>query len=202
MKPVAAVVVIVLLAIPLLLVSGQQAGTTKLPVAVSGQQSTLTKLPLAITDKQAVDEWSQTINDGPADPKVPGDTAFLLSLNEKEMLGRFRFRQRCAVCHGAQADGSPTLGPILSQVNVVGLEDEVRRKIMEGSNRMPGFRYTIEPETVDAIIAYLKKVKRSSGGPNQEIENTYLRIETFRSLRVSNRAPNTSNHSSVEMASK
>jgi hypothetical protein len=74
MKPVAAHFFFVLLAIPFLLVSGQQAGTTKLPVAVSSQQSSLTKLPLAITDKQAVEEWSRTIHDGPADPKVPGDT--------------------------------------------------------------------------------------------------------------------------------
>src|ERR1700746_1107747 len=46
MKPIAAVFLLVLLAIPFLLVSGQQAGTTKLPVAVSSQQSRLTTLPL------------------------------------------------------------------------------------------------------------------------------------------------------------
>ena len=202
MKLVATVVLVVLLGMPFLLFSSQQASKTKLPVAVSNQQSTLTKLPLAITDKLAVEEWSRTIYDGPADPKVPGDTAFLLSLNEKEMLGRFWFRQRCAVCHGAQADGAPTLGPILSRVNVAGLEDEVRQKIREGSSRMPGFRYTTEPETVDAIIAYLKKVPRSPGGPNQEIENTYLRIDRFRSVSARNRSMDLSNRTSVETASK
>ena len=202
MKPVATVLLVVLLGMPFLLVSSQQAGTTKLPVAVSNQQSTLTKLPLAITDKQAVEEWSKTIYDGPADPKVPGDTAFLLSLNENEMIGRFRFRQRCAICHGAQADGAPTLGPILTQVNVVGLEDEVRQKIKEGSVRMPGFRYTIEPETIDVIIAYLKKVQRSGRGPTQEIENTYLRNERFRSLSARNRPMDLSNRTSDETTSK
>src|ERR1700722_16071110 len=72
LKPAAAFFLFILLAIPLLFVSGQQAGTTKLPVAVSSQQSTLTKLPLAVTDRQAVEEWSRTIYDGPPDPKVPG----------------------------------------------------------------------------------------------------------------------------------
>jgi len=201
MKPIVAVFLLVLLAIPFLLVSGQQAGTTKLPVAVSSQQSTLTKLPLAVTDKQAVEEWSRTIYDGSPDPKVPGDTAFLLSLNDKEMLGRFRYVQRCAICHAPQSDGSKTLGPLLSKQWVDGREDDFRRQIMEGSQNMPGFKLTIEPETVDAIIAYMKKVEPARGGPKQEIENSYLRLQKFRSLSHSNRAE-MANSTSVETASK
>jgi cytochrome c5 len=187
---------------PFLLVSGQQAGTTKLPVAVSRQQSTLTKLPLAVTDKQAVEEWSRTIYDGPADPKVPGDTALLLSLNDQELLGRFRFVQRCAICHAPQSDGARTLGPLLSKAIVNGREDDFRRQIMEGSENMPGFKLTIEPETIDAIIAYMKKVGPTRGGPTQQIENTYLRTEKFRSMSVRNRAVDTPNRTSVETASR
>jgi len=182
MKTAGAILLVLLFGTSVLLFaqSGSMSGVKKLPVAVSSQQSTLTKLPLAITDKQAVDEWSKTIYDGPADPKVPGDTDFLLSLNNQEMLGRFRFRQRCAICHAPQSDGAKTLGPLLSKKDVIGREDDFRRQIMEGSENMPGFRLTIEPETIDAIIAYMKKVENVRGGPAQEIENSYLRIVRFR----------------------
>lgn len=130
------------------------------PILVSGQQSGSAKLPLVVTDKQAVDAWGKAIYDGPLDAALPNDTAFLLSLSDTEMFGRFRFKQRCAVCHAAQADQAPTFGPLLTQKNVVGREELVRRQIMEGSNRMPAFKYSIEPVTVDSIIAYLKKVER------------------------------------------
>jgi cytochrome c2 len=125
---------------------------------VSGQQPDSKRLPLVITDKAAVEEWSRAIWDAPLDPKAPNDTPFLLSLSETEMLGRFRFKQRCALCHAEQSNNAPTFGPVLTQKLVLNREALVRRQILEGSNRMPGFKYSIEPETIDAIIAYLKKV--------------------------------------------
>ena len=86
------------------------------PLMVSSQQSGSAKLPLAITDKEAVEEWSRTIWDGPLDPKLPSDTQFVLSLTETELLGRFRFKQRCALCHAAQTNISTTTwGPILTR---------------------------------------------------------------------------------------
>jgi Cytochrome C oxidase, cbb3-type, subunit III len=146
MKPGAVGLVLPLLAMPLL---------------VSGQQSGSTKLPLVITDKEAVEEWSRAIWDGPLDPKLPSDTPFLLSLTDTEMLGRFRFRQRCALCHAPQSDlSTDTWGPLLTRRNVVGRETNVRERIMEGSGRMPAYKYTLDPVTIDAIIAYLKKVER------------------------------------------
>jgi hypothetical protein len=132
-----------------------------LPLVVSGQQSAPARLPLAITDKDAVDAWRRTIWDGPLDPKLPSDTEFLLSLTETELLGRFRFKQRCALCHAAQTNLSTvTWGPLLTQRNVTGRETIVRRQILEGSPGMPGFKYTLDTPTVDAIMAYLLKVER------------------------------------------
>jgi hypothetical protein len=125
---------------------------------VSGQQSTQEGLPLVITDKQAVDEWRQAVWDGPLDPGTQEEAAFLLSLTETEWLGRFRFEQRCALCH----TGRQSVGPPLTQRNVVGREEAVRRHILEGSARMPAFKYALEPKTVDAILAYLKKVQKAS----------------------------------------
>ena len=131
------------------------------PLTVSGRQTGGTRLPLAITDKAAVQEWSRTLWDGPLDSKLPSDTEFLLSLSETELLGRFRFRQRCALCHAAQTTLSTvTWGPLLTRRNVDGREAAVRERILGGSPRMPAFKYTLDATTIDAIIAYLKKVER------------------------------------------
>lgn len=138
------------------------------PVLISGQQPlppnpNPPKLPLIMTDKPSIDEWSKLVYDGPPDPAVNGDTQFLLTLNDTEWIGRFRFRQRCALCHAPQGGNAGTMGPVLTQRNVVGREDAVRRQIMEGSIHMPAFKYSIEPTTIDAIIAYLKKVDTNRG---------------------------------------
>ncbi|OFW01159.1 MAG: hypothetical protein A3I61_07925 [Acidobacteria bacterium RIFCSPLOWO2_02_FULL_68_18] len=129
--------------------------------AAAGQQPGSTKLPLAVTDKDAVEEWSRTLWDGPLNPKLPSDTAFLLSLTEQELLGRFRFKQRCALCHAAQTNlSTATWGPLLTERNVNGREAFVRERMLEGSARMPAFKYALDAATVDAIVAYLKRVER------------------------------------------
>jgi hypothetical protein len=51
-----------------------------------------------------------------------------------------------------------TWGPILTRKNVEGREDVVRRQIMEGSPRMPAFKYSLQPSDVEAIVQYLKRV--------------------------------------------
>jgi mono/diheme cytochrome c family protein len=52
-----------------------------------------------------------------------------------------------------------TWGPLLSKTNVEGREDAVRRQIMEGSGRMPAFKYALQRSDVDAMIAYMKKLE-------------------------------------------
>ena len=131
------------------------------PFVVSGQDPGRARLPLAITDREAVDAWRRTIWDGPLDPKLPSDTEFLLSLTDTELLGRFRFKQRCALCHAAQTNlSTATWGPLLTQRNVTGREAIARQQILDGSPRMPAFKYTLDTTTIDAIIAYLRKVER------------------------------------------
>jgi hypothetical protein len=44
--------------------------------------------------------------------------------------------------------------------NVTGREPAVRQQIRDGSARMPAHKYTLDAATVDAIIAYLRKVER------------------------------------------
>jgi hypothetical protein len=129
--------------------------------SASAQQSSQTTIDhLIITDKQAVEEWSKaTQGQQPLDPGTPLETEFLLSLSPTERLGAFRFKQRCLVCHGRQMSLQPnTWGPILTRKNVEGREDVVRRQIMEGSPRMPAFKYSLQPSDVEAIVQYLKRV--------------------------------------------
>src|SRR5687767_10968722 len=117
-----------------------------LPLLVSAQQPGSSTLDsLTITDKQAVEEWSKTTQgQQPLDPSTPLETQFLLSLTPTERMGAFRFKQRCLVCHGRQMSLAPnTWGPILNKKNVEGREEAVRRQIMEGSPRMPAFKYAL-----------------------------------------------------------
>lgn len=84
-------------------------------------------------------------------------------LSESEKLGERLYLQRCALCHSGTAPAYATYGPPLDSQLVTRRGDEsVRKLIMEGSARMPGFRYSLEPAQVDRIIAFLKTLKDSS----------------------------------------
>ena len=71
------------------------------------------------------------------------------------------FRQRCLVCHVKPMLGDSKYGPRLSKEVVIGKEAFVRKQIMDGSDRMPGFKYGLQPHQVDAIIEYLKTVEKA-----------------------------------------
>lgn len=95
------------------------------------------------------------------------------ALTPAQLQGKGLFKQRCAVCHTSmivgRVNGEPvmltteTYGPVLSnEILGVGLEAVVRDKIMRGTDRMPGFQYGLKPPQIDAIIAYLKTVEKTS----------------------------------------
>lgn len=81
-------------------------------------------------------------------------------LSDAELTGKKLFVQRCALCHDLLGQpASTTVGPWIDGVVLKARGDEaVRLKIMDGSPRMPGWRHTLQPEQVDAVIAYLKTV--------------------------------------------
>jgi mono/diheme cytochrome c family protein len=97
-------------------------------------------------------------------PVVPGQqssTNAPAALNETQILGRRIFQQRCAVCHTEPTPGAKRYGPALSKELVDGYEDAIREFIRNGSpNRMPGFKYGLEPPEINAIIEYLKTVPK------------------------------------------
>jgi mono/diheme cytochrome c family protein len=77
-------------------------------------------------------------------------------LNAQQQLGRRLFEQSCGVCHTRPTLISGMYGPELSKLNLGGQEELLRTFISNGTARMPGFKYTYNPDEIAAIAAYIK----------------------------------------------
>jgi mono/diheme cytochrome c family protein len=100
----------------------------------------------------------------PGQSNKPGATFTPIpNLNAQEKSGEYLFLQRCSLCHVMKYGRS---GPRLPTVwlNLDGLfknagpdqENTVRAFILKGTPRMPGWQYTLRPNQIDDLIAYLK----------------------------------------------
>ncbi len=78
------------------------------------------------------------------------------ALNETQLLGRQVFAQSCGVCHLQPSMGVKTYGPPLDKTAANGSDDVMRAFILNGTDRMPAFKYYLKPAEVDAIIAYVR----------------------------------------------
>ena len=84
----------------------------------------------------------------------------------KQKEGRRLFQQKCAVCHLSilprDGSGAPYAGR-LGRSLVDGDEDNVRRVIADGAGaRMPGWKYTLRADQIDALISYLRTIETPS----------------------------------------
>jgi len=79
-------------------------------------------------------------------------------LTDQQRLGRQVLSQSCGVCHLPPARNARTYGPVLSKATSGGDDALMRKFIMEGTPRMPAFRYFLQPAEIDAIIAYVRTV--------------------------------------------
>jgi mono/diheme cytochrome c family protein len=77
-------------------------------------------------------------------------------LNETQLRGRQVFAQSCGVCHLQPSLGVKTYGPMLNKAAAGGSDDVMRALIVNGSERMPAFKYYLKPAEIDAIIAYVR----------------------------------------------
>ena len=82
------------------------------------------------------------------------------NLTEAQLKGKRMFEQRCSVCHTPPQPGGKTYGPLLNLETVAGKDMAYQAIIKQGTPRMPGFQYGLEPQEIDNIIAYLKTVKK------------------------------------------
>jgi len=77
-------------------------------------------------------------------------------LTDQQQLGRRLFEQSCGVCHTRPTLIAGLYGPELSKESAGGREEVMRDVISNGTPRMPGFKYTFNPDQIAAIAAYLK----------------------------------------------
>ena len=81
-------------------------------------------------------------------------------VSSEQRRARALWLQRCAFCHdGVGQPTYRTMGSWLSSetVQVLG-QDALRAIINAGTEQMPGFRYTLQPQQIDQLIAFLKTV--------------------------------------------
>jgi mono/diheme cytochrome c family protein len=86
-------------------------------------------------------------------------------LNDQQRLGRLILSQSCGVCHLPPALNAKTYGPQLTKAASGGDDSVMRRYILEGTSRMPAFKYYLQPAQIDAIIAYLRTVPAPAPAP-------------------------------------
>jgi mono/diheme cytochrome c family protein len=89
---------------------------------------------------------------------APAAHAQQTNLNEAQRLGRQVFAQSCGICHLQPALGVKTYGPMLNRATAAGNDEVMRAFIVNGTDRMPAFKYYLKPAEIDAIIAYVKTV--------------------------------------------
>jgi len=80
------------------------------------------------------------------------------TLNETQQLGRQVFAQSCGICHLQPSLEVKTYGPLLNKATAAGNDEVMRAFIVNGTDRMPAFKYYLKPAEIDAIIAYVKTV--------------------------------------------
>jgi mono/diheme cytochrome c family protein len=88
------------------------------------------------------------------------------SRNASELAGRNLFAQHCVVCHvKTLVTAVRTYGPPLSKDSLGGQPALLRAQISDGSPNMPGFKYSLEPPEIDAIVAYLQTLPAPAPAP-------------------------------------
>jgi len=89
------------------------------------------------------------------------------ALNETQLLGRQVFAQSCGICHLQPSMGVKTYGPMLDKAATSGNDEVMRAFIVNGTDRMPAFKYYLKPAEIDAIIAYVRTVPVPANEPQK-----------------------------------
>ena len=87
-------------------------------------------------------------------------------LTDQQRLGRQLLSQNCGVCHLPPARNARTYGPVLHKGTSGGDDALVRKIILEGTPRMPAFKYMLtQASDIDAIIAFIRTVPTPPPAP-------------------------------------
>jgi mono/diheme cytochrome c family protein len=88
-------------------------------------------------------------------------------LSETQRLGRQVFAQSCGICHLQPSLGVKTYGPVLNKAAAGGNDEVMRAFIVNGTDRMPAFKFYLKPAEIDAIIAYVRTVPVPANEPQK-----------------------------------
>jgi mono/diheme cytochrome c family protein len=86
-------------------------------------------------------------------------------LNDTQREGRRLFSQNCSICHLPPERGAATYGPLLHKASASGSDDLMRAFIVNGTQRMPAFKFHLKDADVNAVIAYLRTRPEPKGAP-------------------------------------
>ncbi|MEA2906792.1 MAG: Cytochrome oxidase, cbb3-type, subunit [Alphaproteobacteria bacterium] len=86
-------------------------------------------------------------------------------LTEQQKLGWRLYETSCGICHTRPTLIAGLYGPELNKETAGGREDLVQGIITDGTPRMPGFKYTYNPEQIAAIAAYVKTLPVGNQAP-------------------------------------
>jgi mono/diheme cytochrome c family protein len=79
-----------------------------------------------------------------------------VELNDQQKVGWRLYETSCGICHTRPTLIAGMFGPEINQESAGGDEEVMRGIITNGTPRMPGFKYTYNPDQIAAIAAYLK----------------------------------------------
>src|SRR5258706_8849087 len=93
-------------------------------------------------------------------PAAPDPAAYAKkgNLNKPQGLGRQFFARWWGMCHLNPPLGVKPYGPMLNKAATAGNDEVMRAFIVNGTDRMPAFKYYLKPAEIDAIIAYVRTV--------------------------------------------
>jgi mono/diheme cytochrome c family protein len=77
-------------------------------------------------------------------------------LSDTQREGRRLFSQNCTICHLTPEKGANTYGPLLHKASAGGNDDLMRAFIVNGTQRMPAFKFHLGEAEINAVIAYLR----------------------------------------------
>jgi mono/diheme cytochrome c family protein len=79
------------------------------------------------------------------------------TLTPAQARGRMIVTQNCNICHLPQSYGNQqTYGPLLNRASANGDEALMRTVIENGLVKMPGWKYSLTPQQINDVIAYIK----------------------------------------------
>lgn len=95
---------------------------------------------------------------------VPVMVAAQRSASSPEKRGEELYLQRCSVCHERTAVAAEPYGPILNRQVIEKLGAAPARSLVaRGTERMPGFQYSLTSAEIDALMAHLAVRESTSG---------------------------------------